>query len=423
MRIPMPGLDRLPDGPHRELLVEVHRLHEEVGWPGLQKTSAAIKVRRDLPDTISHEAISKILHGKTFPQWLKLESLVRQYLTWNTHRRQEIDAEVRRLQTLWMRAASAIEGTEKAQPGSTEHWPYPQEAARQANAMAARGEQAEVLRFLHACAEQDGVLAVALAVMPSLPEAALLLLQNAGTSLSDPEILELLDQVGAQPTAFWHGHDPVLAIMKGVLRVRADYGIPLVTALRSRPDAQWTLVPLMTVAAQSLDPANLGAFIEKICALPDSLPLMPPLFTAVMDNAPRPVVQVVVQQLRKTGQRREADALASRLSHRPEGDQGERQEHPGIPFPDEELERVRTVLRKAGCREDGAPGGGFTAEIELDRILVTCTCRVARMADKQLELYQDALTEAGYKAYTYARRINTVSVRRLTTKITNDMKI
>lgn len=118
-QVPMPDLDHLPPGPHRDLLEAIHQLHKEAGWPGLQKTSREIREWDDLHDTISHEGIRKILRGDALPvQWLKLDALVRQYLTWNPARRGrgEVEGEVRRIQELWHRAKTVGEPPDPWQP-------------------------------------------------------------------------------------------------------------------------------------------------------------------------------------------------------------------------------------------------------------------------------------------------------------------
>ncbi|MEV7925425.1 hypothetical protein [Kitasatospora sp. NPDC088779] len=104
MPIRMPGQDKLPNGPHRQLLEAVHELYNSAGYPGIRKISSAIRVNNDLHDTISHEGISKILGGETLPrQWLKLDALVRQLLACHT---EPVDApgEVARIRGLWVAA-------------------------------------------------------------------------------------------------------------------------------------------------------------------------------------------------------------------------------------------------------------------------------------------------------------------------------
>ncbi|GDY60552.1 hypothetical protein SVIO_111750 [Streptomyces violaceusniger] len=87
MPIVLPNTDQIPDGPHRRLLLAVHQLYRDAGKPGIHHTSRTIRSRNDLRDTISHEAISRILRGEVMPRrWQKLEALIQQYLDWSVDR-------------------------------------------------------------------------------------------------------------------------------------------------------------------------------------------------------------------------------------------------------------------------------------------------------------------------------------------------
>jgi len=83
--IELPGEDRLPPGPARDLAVALHELYRRAGRPGLRTISKAI-ADGDFRDTVSHEAVSDMLNGKGVPRWSKLECVVRQLADWNSPR-------------------------------------------------------------------------------------------------------------------------------------------------------------------------------------------------------------------------------------------------------------------------------------------------------------------------------------------------
>ncbi|WP_370968534.1 AAA family ATPase [Amycolatopsis sp. cg9] len=100
--IAMPGPDRLPPGPHRDLVEALHELYRGAGKPGLRRIAKAV-VDGDFRDTVSHEKISTMLRGESLPSWTKLEPVVRVLAGWSTARL-DVDEESVRLQRLWHRA-------------------------------------------------------------------------------------------------------------------------------------------------------------------------------------------------------------------------------------------------------------------------------------------------------------------------------
>ncbi|MDG6107166.1 hypothetical protein Daura_32520 [Dactylosporangium aurantiacum] len=100
--MPLQPPDRhvLPDGPLRALVLQLHHLYRQAGYPGLKKISAEIRDREDLPDVVSHETVSKILQGEVLPRWSKLESIVRVLAGWSVDRPRP-DGEAKRFQQLW----------------------------------------------------------------------------------------------------------------------------------------------------------------------------------------------------------------------------------------------------------------------------------------------------------------------------------
>jgi hypothetical protein len=101
----MPGEDRLPPGPLRELTAAIHALYQSAGRPGTRKISDAIRARDDLNDTVSHEVVRGILQG-TRASWFKVESLVIQLATWAVTK-PDPEEEAKRIQLLWHAALEA----------------------------------------------------------------------------------------------------------------------------------------------------------------------------------------------------------------------------------------------------------------------------------------------------------------------------
>ncbi len=95
----MPGEDRLPAGPLRELTAAIFALYQSAGNPGTRKISLAIRARDDLNDTVSHEVVRGILQG-THASWFKVESLVIQLATWAVTE-PDPKEEAKRIQLLW----------------------------------------------------------------------------------------------------------------------------------------------------------------------------------------------------------------------------------------------------------------------------------------------------------------------------------
>jgi hypothetical protein len=108
--IELPGEDRLPPGPARDLVAALHELYRRAGRPGLRTISKSIIVG-DFRDTVSHEAVSGMLHGKSVPRWSKLECVVRQLADWNSPR-VDPDQTASRFLSMWEAATGAIPSRE-----------------------------------------------------------------------------------------------------------------------------------------------------------------------------------------------------------------------------------------------------------------------------------------------------------------------
>jgi hypothetical protein len=101
-----PGENRLPAGPHRDLVLALHALYRGAGRPALRRIAQEINEAQDFPDTVSHETVSAILRGDGLPRWSKLESLVRQLVAWH-HPNVDLDEQIERFLMLWDSAASS----------------------------------------------------------------------------------------------------------------------------------------------------------------------------------------------------------------------------------------------------------------------------------------------------------------------------
>ena len=103
--VQLPGEDELPGSPERDLVVALHGLYSGAGRPGLREIAKAV-IDGDFRDTVSHEAVSDMLKGKSLPRWSKLECVVRQLADWNAPR---LDPEVTaaRFLQLWQAASGA----------------------------------------------------------------------------------------------------------------------------------------------------------------------------------------------------------------------------------------------------------------------------------------------------------------------------
>lgn len=108
MALRVPAHAALPAGPHRELVVELHRLYREAGYPGVKKISAETRERDDLLDVVSHEAVSNMLQGQGLPRWSKLECVVRVLAAWSVERPLP-DDETRRFQRMWHAASGGAD--------------------------------------------------------------------------------------------------------------------------------------------------------------------------------------------------------------------------------------------------------------------------------------------------------------------------
>jgi replicative DNA helicase len=71
----LPSEEEVPEGPHRQLLIGLHRIYAQAGQPGLRKIAQGLKDDDDAPTTLNYQAIGKILNGRTIPTAPQLVSL------------------------------------------------------------------------------------------------------------------------------------------------------------------------------------------------------------------------------------------------------------------------------------------------------------------------------------------------------------
>lgn len=106
----MPTESELPPGRHRSLLEAVHEVYRNGGCPGTRKISATAREASFAADVISHQAVANVLHGKSFPVWVKLQALVAALLILG--RSESIKPELERFRALWVDAHYVETGSE-----------------------------------------------------------------------------------------------------------------------------------------------------------------------------------------------------------------------------------------------------------------------------------------------------------------------
>jgi hypothetical protein len=65
--IAMPPKDRIPEGPHRDLLIVLFQMYRSAGRPPL-KQIVDVAREMNLPGTASQETVRRTLHGKVIPE-------------------------------------------------------------------------------------------------------------------------------------------------------------------------------------------------------------------------------------------------------------------------------------------------------------------------------------------------------------------
>ena len=104
--IALPGMDKVPPGPRRDLVEALHELYRQAGFPGTRTISKDSRDRGDvlhLRDTISHEGVSAMSRGEGAPRWSKIECLVR-ILVDRAVSHPDVEATLARFHELWLLA-------------------------------------------------------------------------------------------------------------------------------------------------------------------------------------------------------------------------------------------------------------------------------------------------------------------------------
>ncbi|MFC7261489.1 hypothetical protein ACFQX5_20635 [Streptomyces lutosisoli] len=330
----MPDETLIPNGPYRRLLAALHQLHEAAGWPGLQRTSKAIRARHDLPDTISHEAISKILRGKVLPQqWHKLESLIRQYLTWSVHKREDLETEVLRIHQLWQYAVTDPGGHDQEQPSAKTHSRAaapadveptekdhseqdllpPEDVVRQAAVLPR--EQASDFISDQALRPDRDLLPLIVLLMENIPSEGIRLLQQAGISHDAADNERLADfaaRIQEYPASAWHDEEPLHALFRPLFG-RSDYGIGLVNLLLKRQNTA-ALHAYFEIVARRTDPGTAADFLVDLSKRRGAPSTVETFLGAVAGQMPRPLAHGLAVELGRRKRYKEANRLHELLA-------------------------------------------------------------------------------------------------------------
>ncbi len=95
-----PGVDRLPEGPGRDLVLALHALYRGSGKPSTRRIAEDVQ-NGDYRDTVSHETVAAMLRGdRGLPRWEKLEAVVSVLALRHTPPLDPV-AEATRIQELW----------------------------------------------------------------------------------------------------------------------------------------------------------------------------------------------------------------------------------------------------------------------------------------------------------------------------------
>jgi tetratricopeptide (TPR) repeat protein len=103
LSIALPGPDKVPDGPHRELLVRLHDLYSQAGKPATRVISKRIDDEK--LESVSYETISALLRGDKVPGWARLQSIIVALCRTSVHK-VDVSEELVRFNVLWRRYES-----------------------------------------------------------------------------------------------------------------------------------------------------------------------------------------------------------------------------------------------------------------------------------------------------------------------------
>ncbi|MEU4237112.1 FxSxx-COOH system tetratricopeptide repeat protein [Actinoplanes sp. NPDC026619] len=100
MSIALPGPDKVPEGPKRDLLMRLHELYSQAGKPATRVISKRIDTEK--LESVSYETISSLLRGDNVPGWARLQSIIMALCLMSVHP-VEAAQELVRFNDLWLR--------------------------------------------------------------------------------------------------------------------------------------------------------------------------------------------------------------------------------------------------------------------------------------------------------------------------------
>lgn len=78
MAIPMPGRDKVPDGPVRDFVSAVHKIYDAATQPPVRLIAdATVRLPAKDYQSVSHETVGGILRGGVVPAWEKVRSMLK----------------------------------------------------------------------------------------------------------------------------------------------------------------------------------------------------------------------------------------------------------------------------------------------------------------------------------------------------------
>ena len=98
MPIALPGPAKVPEGPHRDLLVRLHDLYAQAGKPATRFISKRIDEAKLEP--VSYETVSALLRGGNVPSWGRLRSIITVLCGMSVHRI-DVEPELVHFNDLW----------------------------------------------------------------------------------------------------------------------------------------------------------------------------------------------------------------------------------------------------------------------------------------------------------------------------------
>ncbi|MEU7306225.1 hypothetical protein [Streptomyces sp. NPDC007206] len=159
------------------------------------------------------------------------------------------------------------------------------------------------------------LISLVVALMPTLPEEGIRLLNLAGITQDtkdDPSIADLLTQVQSYPADTWHGRDPFRALLRNVGK-RSDYGAHLVKLLLKQRNGA-AVQAYLRLYAQRTDPVGAAQLVRAFAKARGLRPVIDRFRQEVAEQMPRPLAIRAPDELLALGRRREARVLTELLT-------------------------------------------------------------------------------------------------------------